>query len=174
MKKLAASLFLAAMLGSIGYLARIIFHTIEQNKQAALNRDTIPEFTLQTLTGEIFTKQDLPTNKPSLIIYFSPDCQHCHYEASVIRDSIQRLSDISILWVSQASKETLRNFAEEYDLTNYSNIFILQDQGNAFKRLMAITISPAILIYNEEQKLITLFKGETKIDTILKYLGDRE
>ena len=41
----------------------------------------IPEFAILKSDSTWFTNKELPANKPTVIIYFSPDCGHCQLTA---------------------------------------------------------------------------------------------
>jgi thiol-disulfide isomerase/thioredoxin len=41
------------------------------------NSQSIPDFTIELTNGSMFTTKDLSKSKPTIIIYFAPDCEHC-------------------------------------------------------------------------------------------------
>ena len=112
-------------------------------------------------------------NKSSLVIYFNPDCEHCQYEARAIRDSLHRFAQTNIILISDEPAARLESFGEKYDLLNRPNVHILYDANGDFKQLFGTNSVPSIFIYNQERELVKHFKGETKIEAILKYMDNK-
>ncbi len=150
-------LFVALMISGIVTKAK------QQNEVKTLNLSDL--FTFSTISDSFSFNMKHPT----LLIYFNPDCEHCQYEARAIRDSLHRFAATNVLLVSDESVERLREFAKEYDLVNQPNIHILYDRDRKFKDLFGTSMVPSIFIYNQQQELVKHYKGETKIEAILKY-----
>ena len=170
MKKLIAILFLIAILCTSAYLGNSILKNFERKKQVETDTKSLPIINFENLEGSKFYTQDLDLNKPSLILYFNPDCEHCQYEARAIRDSLPRFAEVNVLLISDEPIARLQAFAKEYDLAAQPNIHILYDGERNFKALFGTSLVPSIFIYNRQQQLVKQFKGETKMEAILKYL----
>ena len=44
---------------------------------ASAQSGKVPPFRITQSNGKVFNARDLPLGKPILLIYFSPDCEHC-------------------------------------------------------------------------------------------------
>ncbi|MFN7118594.1 MAG: peroxiredoxin family protein [Saprospiraceae bacterium] len=165
-------LLLCLSLAGMGtlYLAFSIPRKLREQAQQQERVQALPAFQFGTLNNTFFSNDNLKSNQSALVIYFNPDCEHCQYEARAIRDSLHRFAAVNVLLVSDEPMERLQQFAQEYDLADQPNIHILYDEKRQFKALFGTSMVPSIFIYNREQQLVKHFKGETKIEAILKYL----
>ena len=50
---------------------------IQSSSQLSPNKDRVPPFTILLTTGENFSYKELQKDKPVILIYFAPDCDHC-------------------------------------------------------------------------------------------------
>ncbi len=117
------------------------------------------------------SKYELPNNTiPTIIILFNTTCEHCQYEATEIKKSITSFSQLSILMVSSEPIKTIKAFSKEYGLSNEASVtFAKINRDDVYETFGSVSI-PHIFIYGKDRKLIKEFKGETKIEAILKYL----
>ncbi len=170
MKKILIKIIVYVFFFLGGVLFFYLFNTITTKSNIDKIYSILPEIyffkPINTNTESLFLKRHYST----VIIHFRPDCEYCQYEARAIRDSLHRFAATNVLLVSDEPIERLQDFAAEYDLANQPNIHILYDRDRKFKDLFGTSMVPSIFIYNQEQKLVKQFKGETKIEAILKYL----
>src|SRR4051812_3473123 len=104
------SLFLIRQLITNKKFMRIIFILLiavfislssnAQTKAISSNTDTlapyqknpsIPPFSIQMPDSSWFSKVKLKPNKPTLILYFSPDCGHCQLETEEVLSKMKEL-----------------------------------------------------------------------------------
>ncbi|RYG00217.1 MAG: hypothetical protein EOO02_15355, partial [Chitinophagaceae bacterium] len=52
---------------------------------------TVPPFNLITVDSAALTKDQLKKDKPVMIMYFSPQCEHCQHQ---MEDMIRRMDDL--------------------------------------------------------------------------------
>jgi hypothetical protein len=105
-----------------------------------------------------------------LIIYFHPECEHCQYEISSLVKSNIPESGVKILLISDAGSQQIKSFLEQFDIKNDRMYKVLYDTAFVFRRIFGVEIIPSHFIYNEALKLVKSLKGETRIETIEKYL----
>ena len=74
----------------------------------------LPEFTFQSVLGAPVTKETLVKNKPVIVVFFDPSCEHCQQEATWIAAEIEKFAGINLLFVSWGKKEDIIGFAEKY------------------------------------------------------------
>lgn len=170
MKKKLLLLCLSLAGTVILYLAFSIPRKIREQAQRQERVQVLPAFEFTRLDNVTFSNEKLQSSLSALIIYFNPECEHCQYEARAIRDSLHRFAATNVMLVSDEPLERLQQFAQEYDLADQPNIHILYDEKRQFKDFFGTSMVPSIFIYNREQQLVKHFKGETKIEAILKYL----
>jgi hypothetical protein len=132
-----------------------------------LNR-TIPSFTLLNVDSSTYlTNKNLTRNKKTLIVYFSPDCDHCQHQTDSILLKINRFKNIQILMATYQPLHELKAFNQRYALSRY-NIKFGRDVNFFFPPHYKIVNLPFLILYNEKGNLITTFEGITQVDKVLK------
>jgi thiol-disulfide isomerase/thioredoxin len=114
---------------------------------------------------------ELPNHTgPIVIILFNTTCEHCQYEATELKKSMASFSHVSVLMISSEPIKTIGAFAEQYGLhTEPSVTFAKINPDDVYQTFGSISI-PHIFIYGKDRRLIIEFKGETKMEAILKHL----
>lgn len=173
MKKIARIGIPIILLLGISFMLIKTVKKIEQSKKIAKQIEIIPEFEfLEITTGNLFTNLHINENKPTLFIYFNTECEHCLYEAEQISKNIEQFNNYQIIMISIEEPEKLNVFAGKYKLINHSNLFILYDKNLMFEKTLGNCPFPSCFIYNKDKELVKVFKGEVKIDALLKYLSE--
>lgn len=101
-----------------------------------------------------------------IVIYFSPTCEHCQYEAQEIRKHIETFGDTQILMISSDDSLSIKKFAADYQLDSLSNVQFLHLPNEQIFETFGSASVPRILIYNQKGNLVKDFKGEVKIAII--------
>jgi thiol-disulfide isomerase/thioredoxin len=117
-----------------------------------------------------FSNANLQANKPTLILYFNSECDHCQYEAEAISQNVNKFENVNLLWVSYESLSIIRQFANTYKLASYPNIHFTKINHKAILSTFGSVSIPHIFIYDKDDKLLKEYKGETKVEALLKYL----
>ncbi len=169
-KKIAFLGILGILLGLFGW----IFYQNQQKsiakKQIGENIRQLPDFEFENvLENEKFTNESLSDNKTLLLIYFNSECEHCQYEVAEICKHAHQFTNKQVVLVSSQDMETIQNFAEEHQLSKYPFIRVAKTEAETFYKTFGTTAVPSVFIYNDTQELIKQFKGEVKIETLLKY-----
>ena len=131
----------------------------------------LPKFNLQDIFSNTINSSNINDNNSCLIIYFHPECDHCHYEAEQISLNIDMFCNFQIIMISTDSRESVKDFANNYHLLEFDNISILIDTLNVFHNTFGPNPFPTTFIYNKERKLVKQFKGEVSTEALLKYLN---
>lgn len=153
--------FIAVMIGFllVGIIQKVKYgHAVE-----TLDPAVLADF--EDVTGHFSFSEDQPT----LLVYFNPDCDHCHYEARAIRDSLDRFRQVNVVLTGAEPAEQLKRFGEAYDLIDQPNVHILHDAKGVFHQYFGKHSVPSIYIYDRKRELRQHFRGETKVEAILKY-----
>lgn len=136
-------------------------HVIEKSIQ------TLPHFQITQLdsTHVPFVHTE---GKPVVIMYFNSECEHCQYETQALKKHIAQFAHAQILMLSNEPLAKLKTFAQSYGLTGIANLQIAQIPANKSFDTFGFTSVPSLFIYNKNQQLIKQFKGETKIEAVIK------
>lgn len=167
-KKNISILLLAIGLAFLCYFGIKIVQNLSKNTTRNL---IIPNFTKKDNKGQVISKQNLRANCLSVFIAFHPDCEHCQYEAKSINDKQKELENTNIVLFTSANDSLIQAFSKTYGLDTLNNIHILSDKKNEMYQQFGVKIIPSVFIYDADGKLLKHYKGETKIEAILKTLN---
>ncbi len=171
MKKYFKILLPIVFIAGLAFLGSQIFTKIQYKKEIAQNIKTIPDFEYQNTKGGLFTNNNLKPNTPTIFIYFNSECEFCNEEAEMIRNNIEKFTNIQLIFVSFEKPEAIILFSKIHKLNTYDNIYFLCDSKATFATTFDVKSLPCIVLYNKNQQLIEKIKGQTKVETILKKLS---
>jgi thiol-disulfide isomerase/thioredoxin len=129
----------------------------------------IPAFKVLLTDGKYFTSSDVEKNKPFVLIYFAPDCDHCIVLMDALFKKIHQLDQASILLVTFKPSTDLTNFEKKYQTTKFKNIkvgtegltYVLRD----YYRLQK---TPFTAVYDKKGRLAFSYKNETPVNELLQ------
>jgi peroxiredoxin len=172
-KKMLFIVFLG-IISLLTYLSYSIITKVKEKKETAKQIQIIPKFELKTLDSISFTNSNLKTNLSTIFVYFNSECDLCHYEAKSISDNLNKFKNVQFIFVSTESIAIIRQFSEEYKLSNQNNITFLYDFDNQFTNQFKAQFIPYILIYNKNNELIKKQKGQLNSNGILRVLNQND
>lgn len=149
-----------------------VISKIKDKAIKAENIKQIPNFSFTTLNNLPFTEKELSINKATLFIYFNSECDYCNHEAEMVQQHAEKLKDIQVVFVSHEPLEDIKAFATKYKLLNHDTIYFLYDPKATFTTSFDVNTLPCLILYNKQRKLIEKFKGQVKMETILKKLNN--
>jgi thiol-disulfide isomerase/thioredoxin len=129
---------------------------------------TIPPFRLLKLDSATYlTKDDLRKNRRTMVMYFSPDCEHCKHQTEAILADFKDFKDIEIVMATYQPFSEMKEFNEHYKIYEHSNILIGRDEQFRLPPFYKIRNLPYLALYDKKGNLITTFEGTQKTDTLL-------
>ncbi|MEW4924281.1 redoxin domain-containing protein [Algibacter sp. 2305UL17-15] len=170
MRKTIKISVLILVLGLTSYLVYGVITKMKYKSDVENTLQTIPNFNFKTLENENFSNADLPSDTPTVFIYFNTECDYCQHEAQSINASLDEFKDVQLLFVSTEEAKIIETFAKKYNLLNTQNIIFLNDTTHSFSRRFDATSIPYVLIYNSKQELIKKHKGQLKAETIINLI----
>lgn len=117
-----------------------------------------------------FTKKDLPKNKRTVLMIFSPDCEHCQHETELIKQHISDFKHTQLLMVTPMDFGKMHEFYKKYGLDQYKNITVGYDPKFFFTSYFKMRMFPFIAIYDKKYTLLKTFEGSPPIEDLLKYV----
>jgi thioredoxin-related protein len=130
---------------------------------------TMPAFRILMLDSVMMINTyNIPKGKPTILMYFSPDCDHCEKMTETMLKHIDELKDTRIFLFSPMSLSLIRSFNEKLKLKDYNNIVIGQDFDHIFSKYYGAKYVPYIAIYDRDKKLVRTFEGGAKIEQLIK------
>ena len=133
---------------------------------AYLKDPVIPPFSIQLPNGEWYNKTNLQA-KPTLILYFSPDCGHCQMETEQLVTRAKSLSKIQVVMITSRSKEEMTAFSDKYMLHKIANIKIGSDTKRFITRYYKVKFTPFSALYDKKGKLVKVYESGIDFDDLL-------
>jgi thiol-disulfide isomerase/thioredoxin len=135
---------------------------------AYLRFPTLPPFSLLKVDSSgYFTKDDIKKNRPTLVMYFSPECEHCKHQTEDLLASIDQFKDIEIVMATLQPFNEMKDFYRYYRIADHSNIKMGRDVKAILPGFYKIHNLPYLALYDKKGKLITTFEGNQKIATLI-------
>ncbi|MBS1509829.1 MAG: thioredoxin family protein [Bacteroidetes bacterium] len=131
----------------------------------------VPSFKLTKLPDStIFTKDNLKKKKPTIIIMFSPDCEHCQAETKSLTAHIDLFKKAQIVMASPLEYNYLKKFYNEYHIADYPNITMGRDPSYFLGTFFKVRSFPAIFVYDKKGNYVTNFSGSVPVEQIANAL----
>ena len=127
----------------------------------------LPQLEILRPDSSTLTKADLKKQE-TLIMYFSPDCDHCIKQMEEMNKRMKDLAKLQILMVTYQPMNLLIDFIKTYKLEKYNNIKTGRDSKFLLPGFYQIKSLPYFALYDKEGKLITTFESNTKVDILLR------
>jgi thioredoxin-related protein len=86
----------------------------------------------------------------------------------MVQQNIEQLKAIQVVFISYEPIEKIKQFANNYKLLNYDNIYFLSDSKITFASTFDVKSMPCLVLYDKENNLIEKIKGQVKIETVLQ------
>ena len=139
----------------------------ERPEPAYKKNPVLPPLEILQPDSTTLTKADLKKQE-TLIMYFSPDCDHCIKQMNEMNKRMKDLNKLQIIMVTYQPMDLLIDFIKTYKLEKYSNVKTGRDTKFLLPGFYQIKSLPYFALYDKEGKLITTYESNTKVDTLLK------
>jgi thiol-disulfide isomerase/thioredoxin len=136
---------------------------------------TVPPFHLLMADSATYlTKDNLKKHRPTLVMYFSPECDHCKHMTEFILADMKKFKDIEIVMATYQPFGEMKDFIVHYKLTEYPNIKIGRDDKFFLAPFYKIASLPFLALYDKNGDLITTFEGTRPADTVLNAFAGKK
>jgi len=134
----------------------------------------VPPFRIIDSNKKLFKAEDLPFEKPIMIVYFSPECEDCQLFINSLLNKINNFRNISIVMITYSPVEILKEFIIKNGLNTYSNIYAGTEMNTLFVRdYYNISGLPFISLYTKNGDLTRIYKNANyNLDTISRQLNN--
>ncbi len=132
---------------------------------------TIPPFSITKVADSTkFTKDDLSKRKSTIIMIFSPDCDHCQLATKELTANIGFFKKTQIIMASPLEHIYLKKFYDEYKIADYPNIIMGRDPSYFLGTFYKVTHFPAIFVYDKKGNFVKTFDGHQSMKEIADIL----
>ncbi len=171
MRKFFKYLIIIFLLGAGGWLGTRTYQRYQAKKESEQRVQTLQHVGFESLAGGKVYLNEFDRQKPTVIVYFNPECEHCQYEATEIGRHASEFGKANTLLITpERSAEKLKTFAQAYHLNEVDNLAILIDRDKQFVKYFGTAVFPSVFIYAPGGKLLKSYKGEVKIEAIMESL----
>jgi thioredoxin-related protein len=159
---------LTAMLGLFMFSAGFGQAPANAPEPPYLKNPGIPPFHLLEVDSvHILTKEDIKKNKRVLLIFFSPECEHCKHQMRDILADFSKFKDIEIVMATFQPFEQMQTFYNYYRIADHPNILMGRDEKYMLPPYYRMQSLPFLALYDKKGNFITHFEGNQKVDTIM-------
>jgi thiol-disulfide isomerase/thioredoxin len=133
--------------------------------------NSIPSFSLLLLdsTTHLNTSQ-IKDGAPIVLVYFSPDCEHCQHETESILHAMDSLKDVKFYFITNDDFSRLKVFDKYYKIYKYKNITLCYDYSFSFIRLFKNVAPPYTVLYDEDRQLRAVFNNQVKAEDLISFI----
>jgi len=126
---------------------------------------TLPAFNLLAMdSSSVFNTYNIPEGKPTVLMFFSPDCEHCQKMTERMLAAMDSLKDANFYLFTPMPLPMLRGFYEKNKLGNYKNIrYVGKDFTFFFPSYYGASYVPDLAVYDTHKKFVRFFEGGTTV-----------
>ena len=120
---------------------------------AQSNNKEIAPFKIRLTNGEGYTYSQLEKEKPVILVYFSPTCDHCKSLTEAMLKS-NKISNSQVVMISFEDIRQVKIFDDEYKISSHKNIKI-GSEGYTFvvQKYYNIEHFPFVATFDKNKKL---------------------
>jgi thiol-disulfide isomerase/thioredoxin len=129
----------------------------------------VPPFKiLKVDSSSYFTKEDLKKHKYTMVMYFSPTCDHCKHQTQDILADSKEFDEVEIVMATNQPFNEMKEFYTYYRIADHPNIKLGRDEKYTFPPFYKNMSSlPYLALYDKKGNLITTFQGNQKTATLM-------
>ncbi len=131
----------------------------------------IPPFKMTLSNNRIFSATELPKGKPTILIYFDPECEHCQKLMTEFFKKINEFKKAEIVMVTYKPVNEVAAFEKMHSTKKYNNI-IVGTEGLAFylRDYYGLMVMPFTALYDKKGNLSHSYIKETPVDDLISRL----
>lgn len=163
-KKMSSTI--RTMLTGLAWLFFLLF-LIPKNVKS----QTLPDFNIRLTNGKLISSKQLSSDKPTIIIVFSPDCGHCKILIAEIFRKIKNFKNTQIVMATFVPKNEITAFEKHYQTSRFPNVIVGTDvPALFFQRFYHLSSTPFTILYDKNKKMVVSYNNEKCVDNLIKRL----
>ena len=129
----------------------------------------LPDFKILLVDGKKnFYTENLSPDKKTMIMYFSPECDHCRYQTKELLKHIDQFSEVQIVMSTVLPFETMKQFYDDLKIGQYKNIIMGRDVLFFFPKYFRNQYLPGIAVYDKNKTLLNFYDGGAKTEELIQ------
>lgn len=157
-------------------ITALLLHTITM----AQSNDSLPPYRefpalpgfsmIQAPDSTWFNPTELKKKKAVVLIFFSPDCEHCQHETRELIKHIDLFKKVQIVMYSPLEYKYVKKFYDEYGLGQYKQFIVGSDTRYKLGNFYKAHTYPSIFVYDKNKKFVEAFEGSIPVEKIANSL----
>ena len=120
-----------------------------------------------------FANENLPNKRPVVIIYFSPECSHCHHEMKEIIKNIDSLKKAFFVMASYHNLDSIKGFEIKYNTSSYKNMVIGRDTKYFLPVYYDIKFTPFIAVYDAQKNFVKAYDQGANMHELIQLVNTK-
>lgn len=134
---------------------------------------TLPAFNILLQdSATVFNTYNIKPGKPTVLVFFSPDCDHCQQFTKALTGKMDSLKNVQFYLFTPLNLTQLRPFAKELNLDSYKNITVGKDYEYFFPRFYGTSYVPYVAVYDQKKMFVKMWEGKVKIEDLMQQLQE--
>ena len=126
-------------------------------------------FDITLINNKNFRAFELKKTEPVMLVYFSPDCDHCKELTKEILKSAKTFGSKHLVMVTYFPIADVKKFANDLSIQNYPNIKVgTEGMTLVVQKHYNIRTFPFVALYNKSGKLSKMFREQAPPKDIVK------
>ena len=136
-------------------------------------QDTAPKplapFDIMLVNNQKLKSFQLKKNEPVILMYFSPECDHCKDLTKEILKNAKSLGTKQLIMITYFPVAEVKKFANDFSIQKYPNIKIgTEGMTLVVQKHYNIRNFPFIVLYDKSGKMVKMFRDQAPATDILK------
>lgn len=128
----------------------------------------LPSFDLEQVNNTKINTASLKKNVPTIIMFFSPTCDHCIHQFEDMQKRMKDLKPYQVVMATYQPLDELAEFNKKYQIAKHPNIITGRDVNFFLPPFFDIHNFPYFAFYDKAGKLKSTFEGNMPVDDIIK------
>ncbi len=157
---------------AILFLLFFALMAIIPQRTSAQEKERIPPFRITLANGQFFSATDIAKGRPVVLIYFAPDCDHCHTLMNAFFKKADGFRGVEVIMVTYKPVSEVSAFVRAFGVAQYPNIKVGTEGTTNYLRLFyRLQNTPFTALYDKKGKLVKTYRKEPRVDNLLAELG---
>ena len=141
------------------------------NTETKAQSGKLPPFCIMQPNGKYFRAQNLPFEKPIIIIYFSPDCEDCLSFMDKFFTRAKDFNKASLVMITYLPMDDVKKFVVRYKTGNYKNITVGTEGSTFFvKDYYKIMDMPFAALYDKNGNIQISYQKNIPLKELINKL----
>ena len=146
----------------------VVFGVAVLNAQNNEGKSLAP-FDITLINNKTLKAFQLKKNEPVMLMYFSPECDHCKELTTEILKSAKSFGNKQLIMVTYFPIAEVKKFANDLSIQKYPNIQVgTEGMTLVVQKHYNIRTFPFVALYNKSGKLVRMFREQAPPKDIVK------